>query len=126
MNAASNSEDDEDEDNSFTDAYKAHLKKNRNIIESWKWQKNPFNKTKQAPRNICIHVPVIIGRAKDLTDILDTLSDDLRHIHLKGSENKPPRTIVAHEQYGVSSVIVWGMISLHVLGSLVPVGKWPE
>ncbi|GFT61491.1 hypothetical protein NPIL_131551 [Nephila pilipes] len=32
---------------------------------------NPFKKTKRAPNNIYIHIPAVIGQAKDLTDILD-------------------------------------------------------
>ncbi|GFT14126.1 hypothetical protein NPIL_88201 [Nephila pilipes] len=70
MNAANNSED-EDHDERSTDAYIVRLKKYRNIIESWKWQKNLFKEIKRAPRNICIRVPAVIWRVKDLTDILD-------------------------------------------------------
>ncbi|GFT14060.1 hypothetical protein NPIL_181761, partial [Nephila pilipes] len=60
MRAARNSED-EDNDDSSTDAYITHLKKNRNFIASWKLKKNPFKKTKRVPRNICIHVSAVIG-----------------------------------------------------------------
>ncbi|GFT00150.1 hypothetical protein NPIL_70821 [Nephila pilipes] len=70
MSVASNSED-EDNVNRSTDDYMDHLKKNINIIESWKWKKKPIKKTKQTPRNICIHVPAIIRPTKELTDISD-------------------------------------------------------
>ncbi|GFU13047.1 hypothetical protein NPIL_188761 [Nephila pilipes] len=64
MSATSNPEDENNDDRS-TDAYIAHLKKNRNIIETWKWQKNPFKKTKCVPRNKCIKIPAAIGNARD-------------------------------------------------------------
>ncbi|GFT55577.1 hypothetical protein NPIL_527721 [Nephila pilipes] len=50
---------------------KYHTLKNRNIIESWKWRKTLFKKSKRARRNIHFHVPAVIGRAKDLTNILN-------------------------------------------------------
>lgn len=70
MSAESNSEN-EDNDDKSSETYVAHLKKNRKIIDSWVWHKKPFKKTKRAPRNICIHVPGVIGPAKNLTDIVD-------------------------------------------------------
>ncbi|GFS73954.1 hypothetical protein NPIL_555721 [Nephila pilipes] len=69
MSAASNSED-EDDDYRSTDAYIARLRKSRNIIDSWKWHKNPMKKTKRTLHNIYIHIPAVIGRAKNLTGIL--------------------------------------------------------
>ncbi|GFT09216.1 hypothetical protein NPIL_619691 [Nephila pilipes] len=70
LGSASNSEDEGIDDRS-TYSKIVHLKKNRNIIEFIEISKNTFKKIKQTLRNTFIHVPEIISRAKNLTDILD-------------------------------------------------------
>ncbi|GFT68135.1 hypothetical protein NPIL_140441 [Nephila pilipes] len=50
-----------------------------------------LEKTKRAPRNICIRVPAVIGRAKDYVDILDIfkclITDYITESIVEGTNN---------------------------------------
>ncbi|KAK4874357.1 hypothetical protein RN001_013717 [Aquatica leii] len=47
----------EDEDNSSPEAYIAHLRKHRKIVDTWMWNKNPKTRSKRPPRNILVRLP---------------------------------------------------------------------
>ncbi|XP_032688336.1 piggyBac transposable element-derived protein 4-like [Odontomachus brunneus] len=68
---SSNTDDDEYEDNEYFMAYK---RKNRKVIDFWKWKKTSFIKRKKVSRNILVKLPGVVGKAKSLKKVMETWS----------------------------------------------------
>lgn len=70
LSAQSSSEDDESETDQST--FQAVQNKNKKIINVWTWQKQPRNRQRRSKQNILLHLPGVIGPAKNVTNILDS------------------------------------------------------
>nr|XP_022900753.1 piggyBac transposable element-derived protein 4-like [Onthophagus taurus] len=67
------SETEEDEDEGDESHFVAVQKKNKKIVNEWKWKKTPMSQRKRAPRqNIIIHLPGVIGEARKPGGIYET------------------------------------------------------